>query len=96
MPKIEIKRKSELSRREVAERLIAIGQALADGSEVELGTGGDSIEIAVADQLQWEIEIEIDGDKTEIEIEISWRDEPAEAPAKPVRRARPRKAAPKK
>ncbi len=40
MPKLEIKRKSELSRQEVADRLIALGQALASGSEVELGSVG--------------------------------------------------------
>lgn len=75
MPKLEINRKSELSRREVSERLIAIGQALAGGSEVELGSDGDTIETVVPDRVHWELEIEIDGDETEIEIEISWRDE---------------------
>lgn len=106
MPKLEIKRKSELSRKEVSERLIAIGQALARGSEVELEAGGDSIEIVVADHLRWELEIEVDGDTTEIEIEISWRDDPpgksgadAEsaptAPVKAARRGRARKTAAK-
>ncbi|MBF6278635.1 MULTISPECIES: amphi-Trp domain-containing protein [Nocardia] len=78
MPKLEINRNSELSREEVAERLIAIGQALAGGSEVELGSGGDRIEIVVPDRVHVELEIEIDGDETEIEIEISWRDEPTD------------------
>ncbi|MFE9789187.1 amphi-Trp domain-containing protein [Nocardia salmonicida] len=77
MPKLEIKRKSELSRKEVGERLITIGRAIAHGSEVEFETGGDSIEIVVADRVRWEFEIEVDGDETEIEIEISWRDDPA-------------------
>jgi amphi-Trp domain-containing protein len=105
VPKLEIKRKSELSRKEVSDRLIALGQALASGSEVELGSGGDSIEVVVADRVQWELEIEVDGDETEIEIEISWRDDPSEestadaepesetpAPAKTARRGRPRKS----
>lgn len=105
MPKLEIKRKSELSRKEVSDRLIAIGQALAGGSEVELGSGGDSIEIVVADRVRWELEIEVDGDEIEIEIEISWRDDlPSESaseaqsdsatppPAKAARRGRPRKS----
>ncbi|MEE2056592.1 amphi-Trp domain-containing protein [Rhodococcus artemisiae] len=108
MPKLEIKRKSELSRKEVSDRLIALGHALAGGSEVEMGSGGDSIEIVVADRVQWELEIEVDGDEIEIEIEISWRDDPpAESasesqshsattpPAKAVRRGRPRKSAAK-
>lgn len=75
MPKLEINRKSELSREEVAERLIAIGQALAGGSEVKLGSGGDTIDIVVPERVHVELEIEVDGDETEIEIEISWHDE---------------------
>jgi amphi-Trp domain-containing protein len=106
VPKLEIKRKSELSRKEVSDRLIALGQALAGGSEVELGSGGDSIEIVVADRVRWELEIEVDGDEIEIEIEISWRDDPSSEstsdshtesattpPAKATRRGRPRKSA---
>lgn len=97
MPKLEIKRMSELSRKEVSDRLIALGRALAGDPEVELGSDGDSITILVADQVQWELEIEVEGDKTEIEIEISWRDGPSDeaepvVPVKPVRRARPRKS----
>ncbi|MBW0273788.1 hypothetical protein ATM97_31235 [Nocardia sp. MH4] len=103
MPKLEIKRKSELSRKEASERLIAIGKALAGESEVEFGSDGDSIEVEVADRVSWEFEIEVDGTETEIEIEIKWRDEPVEsapaapppsraaAPAKTPRRTRARK-----
>ncbi|MGW6426587.1 amphi-Trp domain-containing protein [Nocardia sp. NPDC055053] len=99
MPKLEIKRKSELSRKEVSDRLIAIGKALAGGSEVEFGSEGYSLEIVVADRVSWEFEIEIDGTETEIEIEIKWRDDPVEtppepkaaAPAKTTRRTRARK-----
>ncbi|GGN82805.1 amphi-Trp domain-containing protein [Nocardia rhizosphaerihabitans] len=102
MPKLEIKRNAELSRKEVSERLIAIGQAIARGPDVELTANDDSLEIVVADRLRWELEIEVDGDKTEIEIEISWHDDPAAdadatsesrpaAPAKAARRGRARK-----
>ncbi|TCJ93550.1 amphi-Trp domain-containing protein [Nocardia alba] len=107
MPKLEIKRKTELSRKEAGERLIMIGRALVAGSEVELKTGDDSIEVVVADRLRWELEIEVDGDETEIEIEISWHDDPVAetssvatpkpksapkpAPAKTARRPRARK-----
>ncbi|HEY5858058.1 MAG TPA: amphi-Trp domain-containing protein [Aldersonia sp.] len=106
MPKLEVTRKSELSRKEVADRLIALGRALASGSEVELGSGGDSIKIEVAEQVQWELEIEVDGDETEIELEIKWRDNPPSdeleaaaqsepetaMPAKTARRGRPHKS----
>ncbi|MEE2034990.1 amphi-Trp domain-containing protein [Rhodococcus chondri] len=104
MPKLEFKRKSELSRKEVSDRLIALGRALASGPEVELGSGGDSLEIVVADRLRWELEIEVDGDEIEIEIEIGWRDGPSDdasaeeqaesvtpSPVRTVRRGRPRK-----
>ena len=76
MPKVEIKRKSRLTRQEVSERLIALGNALADGSEIELSSGGDSIELTVGDSIEWELEIEIDGDETELEIELKWKDTP--------------------
>lgn len=76
MPNIEIKTASSLSRKEVSERLIALGRALASGSEVQLGSGGDSITVVVANEVRWELEIEVDGTETEIEIEISWRDDP--------------------
>lgn len=107
MPKLEIKKTSTLSRKQASEKLIALGRALAEGDEVELGTGGDSITVEVADQVQFELEIEVDGDETEIEIEISWRDSgpsdsettpPAKssrAQPKTTRRANPRKAAAK-
>ena len=79
MPNVEIKRKAVLSRREVADRLIALGNALASGSEIELSAGGDSIKIGVAGRVHWELEIEVDGDETEIEVEIKWKDDPADA-----------------
>ncbi|WP_327151932.1 amphi-Trp domain-containing protein [Nocardia sp. NBC_01329] len=108
MPKLELKRKSELSRKEASERLIALGHALAGGAETELGTEGDSLSIVVADQVRWEFEIEVDGDEIEVEIEISWRDDSSGEPkaeaaaesesaarARAPRRARARKSAAK-
>src|SRR5664279_1617583 len=71
MPKVEIKRQLRLTRQEVSERLIALGNALADGSEIELTSGGDSIELAVGDSIEWELEIEIDGDEPSLEIELT-------------------------
>ncbi|MEV8194920.1 amphi-Trp domain-containing protein [Rhodococcus pyridinivorans] len=71
MPKLEIKQKAELSRKQASERLIALGRALATGSEVELDSGGDTISLVVADRLEWELEIEVDGDQVEIEVEFS-------------------------
>ncbi len=99
MAKLELKRKSELSRKEVADRLVALGRALGSGADVELEWGSETIKVVVADNLQWELEIEVDGDETEIEIEIKWRDDPpaaeAPVPVKATRRSRPRKVAAK-
>ena len=106
MPKLEIKRKLTLSRQEAAERLIALGRALADdSSEVELSSGGDKLKLSVGSTVEWELEIEIDGTETELEIELKWRDdtdgEPADqtgqaeessAAAPTARRGRPRKS----
>ena len=60
-----------LSRQEVADRLIALGNALASGSEIELSAGGDTLKLGVASHVDWELELEIDGDETELEMEIS-------------------------
>jgi len=102
VPSIEIKRKATLSRQEVADRLIALGNALAEGSDVELSSGGDSIKVEVPGEVRWELEIEIDGDETEIEIELKWTDEqkparrpaPAEPAATPAAEPEPAAAAP--
>ena len=88
MPNVEFKRKARLSRQEVADRLIALGHAFAKGSEIELSSGGDTLKLGVASQLNWELEIEIDGDETELEIEIKWTDDPemtsAPVPSEPA------------
>ena len=78
MPNVEFKRKARLSRQEVADRLIALGNALASGSEIELSSGGDTLKLGVASAVNWELEIEIDGDETELEIEIKWTDDPSD------------------
>ena len=89
VPNVEIKRKAVLTRQEVADRLIALGNALASGSEIELSAGGDSIKIGVAGRVHWELEIEVDGDETEIEVEIKWKDDPAEDEDEPAADATP-------
>nr|WP_280457496.1 amphi-Trp domain-containing protein [Nocardia carnea] len=71
--RVEVARQNEFSRKEVSERLSAIGHSLAGGSEVELGSEGDTIEIVVADRAARELEIEVDGDKTEIVVRTSDR-----------------------
>jgi amphi-Trp domain-containing protein len=76
VPNVEFKRKARLSRQEVADRLVSLGNALAEGSEIELKSGGDTLKIGVASRLDWGLEIEIDGEETELEIELKWTDDP--------------------
>ena len=57
MPDVEIKRKVRLSREEAAQRLIAIGNALADSSTTRLHFDGDSIQFTVANQVEWEFRV---------------------------------------
>ena len=84
MPDVEIKRKVRLSREEAAQRLIDIGNALADSSKSRLHFDGDSIHFTVADQVEFEFELEVEGDQTELEIELKWSDaSPSEPPAAP-------------
>jgi len=45
VPKVEFKSKARLSRQEAADRLIALGNALSSGSEIELGTGDDTLKL---------------------------------------------------
>ena len=66
MPNVEFKRKAWLSRQEVADRLITLGNALANGSEIELSSGGDTLKLGVAGHVNWELE-----------IEIKWTDDPS-------------------
>lgn len=75
MPKLEIERKLTLTRQEAADRLVAIGRALGEGSEVELSSGGDKLKLSVGASVEWELEIEIDDNETELEIELKWRDD---------------------
>ena len=81
MPDVEIKRKVRLSREEAAQRLIAIGNALAASSTTRLHFDGDSIQFTVADQVDWEFELEVEGNETELEIELKWSDA---SPAEPT------------
>ncbi len=50
---IEIEKRTRLPQRETGERMIAPGRAFAEGSPSEIGSDGESIRLAVADELEW-------------------------------------------
>jgi amphi-Trp domain-containing protein len=77
MVDLEITRKRRLTRKQAGERLIALGQALADGPTSEVGFDGDSIRFRVADHVEWEFELEVEGEEVQLELELTWSDAPA-------------------
>lgn len=81
MTEVEINRKARITRKQAAERLVALGRALAQAPKSELEFDGESISFVVADHLEWEFELEIDGDEVELEIELKWKTTAAPKPA---------------
>jgi amphi-Trp domain-containing protein len=61
-------KKISLSRQEAADRMIAIGEALAANAETTLELDGESIPVSVPDRLTFELELK----DTELEIELEW------------------------
>jgi amphi-Trp domain-containing protein len=67
------KRKEHVSRDEAAQRLIALGQALANGGSLDIGAGGEKHLVAVADDLRWEYDTKAKAEHVEIELELRWQ-----------------------
>jgi amphi-Trp domain-containing protein len=90
MSEVEIERKEQLSRAEVAQLFSRLAAALADGEKVEVALGASTVKLHVPNHVRCEIEVEIDDDEVELEVELKWRmrdeQKPVSAPA--ARRAR--------
>jgi amphi-Trp domain-containing protein len=72
MSDVEVKREETLSRDEVAQRLAALAEALANGDDVKLTLGASTVKMHVPDEVRIEVEVEIDGDEVELEVELKW------------------------
>ena len=72
MDLMEITEKQRLRREEVAERLHALGDALARHNEVEFERGGLRFKVHVPDEVEFKLEIEIGDDERELEVELTW------------------------
>jgi amphi-Trp domain-containing protein len=72
MELLEVKRKQQLSREEVAQRLHVLADHLARHNGVEFDWGGIQFKQHVPDELALKIEIEVDDEGTELEIELTW------------------------
>jgi amphi-Trp domain-containing protein len=66
------KEEEQLSRQQVAERLIDIAYALTAGGPLELGAAGRRVTVPVPNQLRLERELKSKGDQIELELELSW------------------------
>jgi amphi-Trp domain-containing protein len=67
------KRKEHVSRDEAAQRLIALGQALASGGLLDIGADGEKHLVTVADDLRWEYDTKAKAEHVEIELELRWQ-----------------------
>jgi amphi-Trp domain-containing protein len=88
MSDVKLERKETLSRQQAAERLSAVAEALAKGSDVEVDFGGGTMVLRVPDDVRSEFEVEVDGDEVELELELKWSTARAKAPTAAARNKR--------
>jgi amphi-Trp domain-containing protein len=66
------KEEEQLSRQQVAERLIDIAYALSAGGPLELGPAGRRITVPVANEMRLERALKSKGGQLELGLELSW------------------------
>jgi amphi-Trp domain-containing protein len=69
------KEAEQLSRQQVAERLIDIAYALTAGGPLELGPAGRRITVPVANEMRLERELKSKGGRLELGLELSWTED---------------------
>jgi amphi-Trp domain-containing protein len=72
MELLEVKRKQQLPREEVARRLQALADSLARHNDVEFERDGMQFKVHVPDEVTLKVELEVEDDGTELEIELTW------------------------
>jgi amphi-Trp domain-containing protein len=72
----KFKKKTTVSRQEAANRMIAIGEALAASGQTTPELGGEAITATVPDQVTFELEVK----DAELEIELKWQPTPSAKP----------------
>jgi amphi-Trp domain-containing protein len=72
MPDVKVQQKQSLSRQEAARLLAALAKGLAEDGKVTVQLGSSTLELSVADQVNWELEVEVDRDEIELELELKW------------------------
>jgi len=69
---LEIEEKETLSREAAADRLRAIADSLERHNGLRLQRGAVTVDLRVADEVEFELEIDVESSDSSIEIEISW------------------------
>jgi amphi-Trp domain-containing protein len=69
---VKVQQKQVLSRQEAARFITALAEGLREDGKVTVRLGSSTLELSVADKVDWELEVEVDGDKIELEIELKW------------------------
>ena len=72
MDVLEIEEKERLSRELAAARLRAIADSLERHNGLRLQRGGMTVDVRVADEVEFELEVDIESGGNSIEVEISW------------------------
>ncbi|MFD8150637.1 amphi-Trp domain-containing protein [Streptomyces sp. NPDC059720] len=81
MKDLKFEQKRTLSRREAADQLSALADALREGEDAELKLGAGTLTLRIPDGLRSEIEVEIGGGEAELEIEFKWSTGTEEPPS---------------
>jgi amphi-Trp domain-containing protein len=69
---IRVAQKQVLSRQEAARFLADLAEGLGDEGKVSVRLGSGTLELSVADQLNWELQVAVDGDGIALELELKW------------------------
>ncbi|WP_222269356.1 amphi-Trp domain-containing protein [Modestobacter marinus] len=72
MPDVKVQQKQALSRQEAAHFIAALAEGLGEDGKVTVQLGSSTLELSVANQVDWEFEVVVDGDEIELELELKW------------------------
>lgn len=72
MSDVKVQQKQSLSRQEAARFFAALAEGLGEDGKVAVRLGSSTLELSVADRVEWELEVEVDGDEIELELELTW------------------------
>lgn len=66
------KEKVTASRQAVGRRLVELGTALMEGRPASVEVDGETVQLAVPDELRCKVKVESDEDGSELELELEW------------------------